>query len=84
MLQDCYRWWQLAEWLAFTYAKNGVEVACLCLQVVRTQLTALGDGNGGPAGLDGMIEPVDAARDTTETLKVGSPLILRINKSISI
>jgi len=32
----------------------------------------------------GMIEPADAARDTTETLKAGSPLILRINKSISI
>lgn len=66
----------MAEWLAFTYAKNNIQVACLCPQAVRTDMTALGDGNGGPAGLDGMIEPADAARDTIETLKAGSFLIL--------
>jgi len=66
----------VAEWLAFTYAKYGIQVACLCPQVVRTDMTALGDGSGGPAGVDGMIEPTDAARDTTETLQADSFLIL--------
>jgi len=66
----------LAEWLAFTYAPRGVQVACLCPQAVRTDMIDVGDGDGGPAGLDGIVEPDAVARITLETVARREFLIL--------
>jgi len=64
----------MAEWLAFTYASKGIQVACLCPQAVRTAMT--GGTDGGPAGLDGMLEPMDVAKETMETIQQGKFLVL--------
>jgi NAD(P)-dependent dehydrogenase (short-subunit alcohol dehydrogenase family) len=45
-----------AEWLAITYGEQGIQVAVLCPQAVRTRMTE-GIENGGVAGVDGMLEP---------------------------
>mmetsp|Transcript_37554 Transcript_37554/g.55298 ORF Transcript_37554/g.55298 Transcript_37554/m.55298 type:complete len:278 (-) Transcript_37554:72-905(-) len=66
----------MAEWLAFTYAPKGIQVACLCPQAVRTNMIAVGKGDGGPAGLDGVLEAGQVARDTLETVAKGNFLIL--------
>ena len=66
----------MAEWLAFTYAAKGIQVACLCPQAVRTDMIDVGDRDGGPAGLDGVVEPDDVARITMETVAKGNFLIL--------
>jgi NAD(P)-dependent dehydrogenase (short-subunit alcohol dehydrogenase family) len=66
----------MAEWLAFTYASKGIQVACLCPQAVRTHMTAVGDGDGGPAGLDGVLEADQVAKETLETVAKGNFLIL--------
>jgi len=67
----------MAEWLAFTYAKKGIQVACLCPQAVRTNMTAIGEKkDGGPAGLDGILEPLDVAKQTMDAIAKGNFLIL--------
>jgi NAD(P)-dependent dehydrogenase (short-subunit alcohol dehydrogenase family) len=67
----------MAEWLAFTYAKKGIQVACLCPQAVRTNMTAIGEKkDGGPAGLDGILEPLDVAKETMDEIAKGKFLIL--------
>merc|ERR1712194_983365 len=66
----------MAEWLAFTYAPKGIQVACLCPQAVRTDMIDVGDGDGGPAGLDGIVEPEDVAKITLETIAQRKFLIL--------
>jgi short-subunit dehydrogenase len=66
----------MAEWLAFTYKSKGVQVACLCPQAVRTNMTDVGDGNGGVSGIDGIVEPDQVAKDTLETVAQGRFLIL--------
>lgn len=50
----------LAEWLAITYGEQGLRVAALCPQAVRTAMTAGVEG-GGVAGVDGMLEPAEVA-----------------------
>ena len=55
-----------AEWLSITYGKRGIRVSVLCPQAVRTQMTAGGDG--GVAGIDGMLEPEQLADSVIETL----------------
>ena len=63
-----------AEWLSITYGNRGIRVSVLCPQAVRTAMTAGGDG--GVAGLDGMLEP-DALADTViETLASERFLVL--------
>ena len=47
-----------AEWIKITYGTKGIGVSCLCPQAVRTAMTA---GGPGVAGIDGMIEPEEAA-----------------------
>ena len=67
----------MAEWLAFTFAKKGIQVACLCPQAVRTNMTAIGEKeDGGPAGLDGILEPLDVAKETMDAITKGKFLIL--------
>jgi NAD(P)-dependent dehydrogenase (short-subunit alcohol dehydrogenase family) len=58
-----------AEWLSITYGKKGIKVSVLCPQAVRTNMTAGGDGQGGVAGLDGMLEPDQLANTVMETLQ---------------
>lgn len=55
-----------AEWLSITYGDRGIKVSVLCPQAVRTGMTAGGDG--GVAGLDGMLEPDQLADTVIETL----------------
>jgi NAD(P)-dependent dehydrogenase (short-subunit alcohol dehydrogenase family) len=55
-----------AEWLSITYGTRGINVSVLCPQAVRTNMTAGGDG--GVAGLDGMLEPDKLADTVIETL----------------
>jgi len=64
----------LAEWLAVTYGERGLKVSVLCPQAVRTAMTAGGDG--GAAGVDGMMEPEQVADCVVEALDEERFLIL--------
>ncbi len=57
----------LAEWLAITYGDQGIKVSVLCPQGVRTAMT--GGGDGGSAGLDGMLEPEELADYVMDTIR---------------
>ena len=49
----------VGEWIAFTYADQGIKVTMLCPQAVRSKMT---EGHEeGVASMDGMLEPADAA-----------------------
>ena len=63
-----------AEWLSITYGNKGIKVSALCPQAVRTAMTAGGDG--GVAGLDGMLEPDQLADTVIETLAQERFLVL--------
>jgi NAD(P)-dependent dehydrogenase (short-subunit alcohol dehydrogenase family) len=63
----------LAEWIAITHGRDGIRVSVLCPQAVRTPMTA---GGAGVAGVDGMIEPEDAAEAVVEALRAESFLVL--------
>tara|TARA_B100000686_G_C16755944_1_gene955487 strand:+ start:285 stop:1088 length:804 start_codon:yes stop_codon:yes gene_type:complete len=63
-----------AEWLSITYGNKGIRVSVLCPQAVRTAMTAGGDG--GVAGLDGMLEPEQLADTVVETLAQERFLVL--------
>ncbi|HJO10738.1 MAG TPA: short-chain dehydrogenase, partial [Gammaproteobacteria bacterium] len=52
----------------------GIKVSVLCPQAVRTNMTAGGDG--GVAGLDGMLEPDQLAQTVIETLAEERFLVL--------
>ncbi|MBW2498548.1 MAG: SDR family NAD(P)-dependent oxidoreductase [Deltaproteobacteria bacterium] len=64
-----------AEWLSITYGDRGIRVSVLCPQAVRTAMTA-GQEDGGVAGVDGMIEPVDVAEAVVQGLAEERFLIL--------
>jgi NAD(P)-dependent dehydrogenase (short-subunit alcohol dehydrogenase family) len=64
-----------AEWLAITYADQGIKVSVLAPQAVRTAMTA-GVVEGGVAGVDGMLEPADVADAVVAGLDAESFLIL--------
>jgi NAD(P)-dependent dehydrogenase (short-subunit alcohol dehydrogenase family) len=55
-----------AEWIKITYGSKGVGVSCLCPQAVRTAMTAQG---AGVAGVDGMMEPEDVAKDVLDAIE---------------
>ena len=55
-----------AEWLKITYGSKGIGVSCLCPQAVKTAMTA---GGPGVAGIDGMIEPEEAAADVLDAIE---------------
>jgi len=63
----------LAEWLAITHGRDGIKVSVLCPQAVRTAMTADGPG---VAGVDGMLEPEDAAEAVVQTLREERFLVL--------
>ena len=54
-----------AEWIKISYGSKGIGVSCLCPQAVRTAMTA---GGPGVAGIDGMIEPEEAAADVLDAI----------------
>ena len=63
----------LAEWIAITHGRDGIKVSVLCPQAVRTPMTA---GGPGVAGVDGMIEPEDAAEAVVQALRAETFLVL--------
>ena len=63
----------LAEWIAITHGRDGIKVSVLCPQAVRTAMTADGPG---VAGVDGMIEPEQAADAVIEALREERFLVL--------
>lgn len=63
----------LAEWLAITHGRDGIKVSVLCPQAVRTAMTA---GGPGVAGVDGMIEPEQAADAVITALRDETFLVL--------
>lgn len=66
-----------SEWLAISYGDRGIRVSALCPQAVRTNMaTSFGNGDGGVAGVDGMLEPEELARVTVEGLRAEQFLIL--------
>ena len=65
----------LAEWLAITYGDQGLKVSVLAPQAVRTARTA-GVGDGGVAGVDGMLEPEAVADAVVAGIDAESFLIL--------
>jgi NAD(P)-dependent dehydrogenase (short-subunit alcohol dehydrogenase family) len=67
----------LAEWLALTYAHQGIKVSVLCPQAVRTAMTANSDDKGTQAASgDGMMEPEELADIVVEHLEREAFLIL--------
>lgn len=66
-----------AEWLAMTYAHQGIGVSVLCPQAVRTAMTAnVDDISTRAAATDGMLEPAEVADIVVEQLAAGAFLIL--------
>jgi NAD(P)-dependent dehydrogenase (short-subunit alcohol dehydrogenase family) len=63
----------LAEWIAITHGRDGIKVSVLCPQAVRTPMTA---GGAGVAGVDGMIEPEEAAECVVQALRAERFLVL--------
>jgi NAD(P)-dependent dehydrogenase (short-subunit alcohol dehydrogenase family) len=66
-----------AEWLALTYAHQGIKVSLLCPQAVRTAMTANSDDDATKAASnDGMMEPDQLADIVVEHLQRETFLIL--------
>ncbi|CAA0119099.1 3-beta-hydroxycholanate 3-dehydrogenase (NAD(+)) 2 [Halioglobus japonicus] len=66
-----------AEWLALTYAHQGIKVSLLCPQAVRTAMTANTDDDATKAASnDGMMEPDQLAEIVVEHLQRETFLIL--------
>ncbi len=66
-----------SEWLALTYAHQGIKVSLLCPQAVRTAMTADADDQGTKAASgDGMMEPSELADIVFEHLLREDFLIL--------
>ncbi len=63
----------LAEWISITHGRDGIKVSVLCPQAVRTAMTADGPG---VAGVDGMIEPEQAADAVIQALREERFLVL--------
>ena len=65
------------EWLALTYAHQGINVSLLCPQAVRTAMTEDSDDKGTKAASgDGMMEPHQLADIVVEHLEREAFLIL--------
>ena len=63
------------EWLALTYAHQGIKVSMLCPQAVRTAMTADPE-TAKAASVDGMMEPKELAEAVVKGLAAESFLIL--------
>jgi len=64
------------EWLALTYAHQGIKVSMLCPQAVRTAMTATENVSTRAAAGDGMMEPEVLAEHVVAGLRQESFLIL--------
>jgi len=62
-----------AEWLRIAYGRRGVRVSCLCPQAVKTGMVA---GDGGSAGVDGLLMPEQVAADVVAVMREESFLVL--------
>jgi NAD(P)-dependent dehydrogenase (short-subunit alcohol dehydrogenase family) len=62
-----------AEWMRITYGRQGLSVSCLCPQAVRTGMVT---GDGGSAGLDGILSPEQVADVIVSTMREEAFLIL--------
>jgi NAD(P)-dependent dehydrogenase (short-subunit alcohol dehydrogenase family) len=66
-----------AESLAITHGDDGIGVSVLCPQAVATRMIgAAGDGDGGTAGVDGVLTPEDVAGAVVAGLAAETFLIL--------
>ena len=64
-----------AEALAITHGDDGIKVSALCPQAVATRMIGEG-GDGGTAGVDGVITPAQVAEAAIEGLAAEKFLIL--------
>ncbi|SFR61760.1 Short-chain dehydrogenase [Marinobacter daqiaonensis] len=64
----------LAEWLAFTYADDGIKVSVLCPQAVRSAMTR--GHEDGVASVDGMLEPEPVADACLKAIEEETFLVL--------
>ncbi len=63
-----------AEWLAFTYADDGIKVSVLCPQAVRSEMTR--GHEDGVASQDGMLEPEPVAEACLQAIRDETFLVL--------
>jgi NAD(P)-dependent dehydrogenase (short-subunit alcohol dehydrogenase family) len=69
----------LGEWIALTYAHQGIKVSLLCPQAVRTAMTtgdAMDNAGVAAAAADGMMEPEQLAEAVLKGLRAEHFLIL--------
>ena len=62
-----------AEWLRVAYGRRGVRVSCLCPQAVQTGMVS---GDGGSAGVDGVLSPEQVAADVVAAMRAETFLVL--------
>lgn len=66
-----------AESLAITHGDDGIKVSVLCPQAVATRMIgASADGDGGTAGVDGVLTPEQVAGEVVQSLEKEEFLIL--------
>ncbi|MEE4145925.1 MAG: SDR family oxidoreductase [Halieaceae bacterium] len=66
-----------AESLAITHGDDGIGVSVLCPQAVATRMVGdIGDGDGGTAGVDGVMTPAQVADEVIAGLAAEQFLIL--------
>lgn len=65
-----------AEWLRITYQSKNIIVTCICPQAVQTGMLPPkkeeienGLKGGGPAGGDGVLDPLDVAKITVDAMR---------------
>lgn len=62
-----------AEWLRIAYGRRGVRVSCLCPQSVQTDMVS---GDGGSAGVNGILEPEQVAEEVVKVMVTEKFLVL--------
>jgi NAD(P)-dependent dehydrogenase (short-subunit alcohol dehydrogenase family) len=66
-----------AEALAITHGDDGIKVSVLCPQAVATRMIGgIGDGDGGTAGVDGVLSPEQVAEEVIQGLASEKFLVL--------
>ena len=63
----------VAEWLSIAYGRRGLKVSCLCPQAVRTGMVP---GDGGSAGVNGILSAESVADEIVETIRREQFLVL--------